>query len=74
MTAQRSDIPLASAERLAESGSTDKERRKRSRSRLVQSWALEVLCVDLTDPALTPSQYDRAMRLGTELVQIFGGK
>ena len=66
----RSDTPLASAERQAESGMTREQALARGRSIAAQRFRTEnILMVNLDDHALTQSQYQRALSLGRELYQ-----
>lgn len=71
----RSDIPLASAERLAASGRTDEEAMKAWHRITLQFWGKNIVVVNLNDQSLTISQHDRLAKLGREIAQVFeGGK
>lgn len=73
MIPRRSDIALASAERLAESGVTDTEMAQRVREIGQKLAPAGMVLINLRDAGLTQSQYDRAVRLGRELYPQAGG-
>jgi hypothetical protein len=68
----RSDIPLASAEKLAFSGMTNAEMCQRSRKIGTELAKSNILLVNLNDSTITISQYDRTIRLIREIYQSAG--
>lgn len=72
MIPRRSDIALASAERLAESGVTDTEMAQRVREIGQKLAPSGLVLINLRDSGLTASQYDRAARLMREIYPTAG--
>lgn len=68
----RSEIPLASAERLASSGITGEEIRARTRAIGSELAKKNILLVDLNDSTITISQYNRAEKLIREIYHTAG--
>jgi len=64
---RRSDIPLASAERMAASGMTEVELQQMTAANRAKWFRRGILVIVLSDQSLTISQHDRAVKLGREL-------